>query len=275
MKTHVINRWFQKLLSALVLVGLLAYGNAQAQINVQDGGDTIIRTNPTVPGPAVIGTNFTVTAGADVLVVEPLFAGQLAYQRSLPGERDVWKHRADPGVATNNANSSYAWSDIYYLFNPTPGTQEVTATDTVDDSAGITAGNFAMDMAVFTLNGASTTVAPIPYQTNNPSALSFSFTISNTPISAFAAGTASFGTGGQAGETFGFSCSSGIVSNSYVANITEQTMGYVFNLNPGANTLSCAPGGYTATPNKFGFVALLFTPSHLRRPRRTWWPRAS
>src|SRR5262249_30001823 len=66
-------------------------------------------------------------------------------------------------VAVNNAASAWADSDIYYLWNPNPGTATITAADT---SGTVPT---ALTMQVYTLAGVDTNVAPITYTTNNSS----------------------------------------------------------------------------------------------------------
>jgi hypothetical protein len=115
--------------SALVLVGLLWCGNARAQIVLQNGSTSVVTSSS-----SSISESLTVTAGASVLVVS-LFdrngeTGNLSPASltwTAPGYGAQTITRA---VSENNAATTYADSDIYYLFNPNPGTATITATDT-------------------------------------------------------------------------------------------------------------------------------------------------
>ncbi|MGA3266787.1 MAG: fibronectin type III domain-containing protein [Verrucomicrobiota bacterium] len=217
-----------------VVLGLWLCCSAQAQIALQDGSTNLVADS----GSATISTNFTVTWGASVLVVS-LFDRDAQSTNNSPASLS-W---APPGygaqtltraVSENNAGSTYADSDIYYLFNPNPGTAAITATDTSGNTPS------AMTMQAYTLRGVATTVPPVTYAANNPNALSVSVALSaSTPAYAWAVVNSSYGTGPS---TMYVASSSGAPSCPEINNVTSQCMGYVANLNAGAGTITAGNG---------------------------------
>ncbi len=221
--------------SALVLAGLLLCGNVRAQIFLHDGSTNFVTT-----GSSPISGNFTVTAGAGVLVVS-LFdrngeAGNLSPASltwTAPGYGAQTLTRA---VSENNDASTYADSDIYYLFNPNPGTANITATDTSGGSVS------AMTMQVYTLAGVNTALTPVTYAANAQITGSLPVTLSNsTPANAWAVVNCSFGNGG---DDLYVSSTSGEVNCPYIDNVTEQSMGYVANLS-GSSTITASVSSST------------------------------
>ena len=120
---------------------------AAAQIGVQDGSAANM-IDEDVSGVSSISTNFTVTAGANVLIVSLYDQNNQASDLS-PATLSWGSQTLVKAVGAYNSRA-LADSDIYYLFNPTPGTQTITATDT---SSGPVV---AMAMQVYTLNGVDT-----------------------------------------------------------------------------------------------------------------------
>ncbi|MGA3269344.1 MAG: hypothetical protein ABSE16_21335 [Verrucomicrobiota bacterium] len=122
----------------MTIMGPLWCGSSQAQTFVQDGS---LNTAVTSASSSSVSTSFTVTAGAQAL---------------LWGTQTIARV-----VSQNNLTSHYADSDIYYLWNPTPGTHTITATDTTSSTPS------AMTMQVITLSGVNTNVAPATYGIGN------------------------------------------------------------------------------------------------------------
>ena len=235
--------------SGLAVIGLLWCSHLRAQIALQDGSINLVRTTSS----AVSLNNFTVTAGARVLVVS-LFDRNDNSNHASPSSL-TWNVGAPQTltqvVSVNNAASAWADSDIYYLWNPNPGTATITATDTSGGSVS------AMTMQAYTLAGVDTNVAPVTYTTNNSSTTSLAVTLSgSTPAGAWAMVNSSYGTGNT---NMYVTSSSGALSCAETWNITSQVMGYVANLRAGASTLT-ANGGSAAGPQKMALGVAAFAP---------------
>ncbi|HWD91754.1 MAG TPA: hypothetical protein VG938_05320 [Verrucomicrobiae bacterium] len=226
------------------MIGLLLSSNAPAQISVQDGGTNLVTT-----GSSPISANITVTAGASVLVVN-LFdrnnVGTLASPASLTFNGQTLTR----AVAVNNGASTWADSDIYYLFNPTPGTGTITATDA---SGGAVS---AMTMQVFTLAGVNTAVPPITGVASNTGTAVISVALpANTPAFGWAVVNSSFG---ASPNSLVVSASSGTVNCPSVQNNTSQAMGYIANVAPGSGSVTVT---YTAgSTQKMAVGVAIFTP---------------
>ena len=230
MTTKIIPR---ATLSCL-LIGLLLCGHAQAQIALQDGSTNMVAN----AGSTTISMNFTVTTGASVLVVS-LFDRDAQSTNNSPASL-TWTapgygaQTISRAVSENNAGSTYADSDIYYLFNPNPGTANLTATDNSGNTPS------AMTMQAYTLRGVDTTVAPVTYAANNANATSVAATLSShTPVGAWAVVNSSYGTFGY---PLNVTSSSGVVNCPSIGNVTEQSMGYVANLSAGAGAITASVG---------------------------------
>ena len=226
-----------------VMVGLTAIwlglgSSAQAQIAVHDGSAAVIIQND---GPTSISTNFTVTSGASVLVVS-LYDQNNVSSDTTPSTLAWGSQTLSKAVGENNGRSLYADSDVYYLFNPTSGTNTITAT-----ASGGT--NYAMAMQVYTLSGVNTGVAPVTYGTNIAFGTNGSVALSSsTPVGAWAALSFSYGFDSASG-TFILSTSGKTnyaqVQNTSVTNFEgdDVLMGSVSNLAAGASTISVGNAG--------------------------------
>ena len=107
-------------------VWLWSSGSAPAQIALQDGSTNMVAN----AGSTSISTTLTITPGASVLVVSLFDRDNQSTNNSpssltwtAPGYAAQTITRA---VSENNAGSAYADCDIFYLFNPNPGTATIT-----------------------------------------------------------------------------------------------------------------------------------------------------
>jgi hypothetical protein len=149
-------------------------------------------------------------------------------------------------------------SDIYYLYNPAPGTHTITATDT---SAGPV---YALAMQAYTLTGVDTNQAVAIYSGSQQFAASIPLTLSSaTPAGAWAAVSA--GAGNNTQGTTSILTTSGTASyvdtfNPSVPNFVGQdvVMGGVANLADGSSVLTAtnSTGGIS-----FQFAAAVFAPA--------------
>ncbi len=144
-------RWFPNLMPGLAVAGFLWCGHARAAIALHDGSTTAITDSDYFAsvGTNVITANFTVTAGANVLVISTF--DQNNQNSDTPPTISAWQGQplaqCDGEV---NARTLFASADIWFLYNPPPGTQTITVTDT----SGSTPTSMAMQ--VYSLSGVDT-----------------------------------------------------------------------------------------------------------------------
>ncbi|MGA3268410.1 MAG: glycoside hydrolase family 9 protein [Verrucomicrobiota bacterium] len=229
--------------------------DALADIALQDGTPL---TAATSANSSSVSTSFTVTTGAQVLVV-------LLYDRNQsltaptngasPSSLSWGSQTITRVVSQNNLTSHNADSDIYFLWNPTPGTQTITATDTTGQTPS------AMTMQVFTLNGVDTTVAPATYgvgdgDVDNVAGNAISVTLAgSTPGGAWAVVNAS---GGDNGAGLAISSSSGVTNWIHIANNQSQAMGVVQNLASGVSMITASDPTHNST--QVGLAVAVFSP---------------
>ncbi|HEX3800001.1 MAG TPA: hypothetical protein VH413_15010 [Verrucomicrobiae bacterium] len=239
-------------MAGLALAGLLFCGSARAQIAIHDGS-TSLATSANV---ASVSKSFTVTPGASVLVVSLLDRNNVAGNVSpailtwtAPGHGAQALIRA---ISVNNTTSTFADSDIYYLFNPEPGTTNITATDT---SGTIPS---AMVMQAYTLSGVDTNSFPVTYTTNNGSTTSVAVTLSSsTQASDWAVLSSSYGT---ANLLMNIAASSGTVTDAETNAGIASVLGYVADLSAGSSTIT-ANAGAGAGNQKMALGVAVFGPS--------------
>ena len=239
----------------LAVMGLLLCGDAQGQIFVQDGS---LNTAVASANSNSVSTSFTVTTGAQALVVSLMDRNNslTAPTNGLSPSSLLWGTQAISRVVSqNNLASHYADSDIYYLWDPTPGTQSITATDTTGRTPS------AMTMQVFSLSGVNTNVAPATYGIGNADVdgipgNAISVTLAgSTPGGAWAVVNAS---GGDGGAGLAISSSSGVTNWVHIDNNQSQVMGAVENLSGGSSTITA----YDPTQNgtQVGLAVAVFAP---------------
>ena len=200
----------------------------------------------TIPG-------FVVTANASVLVVSVYERGEAVATDVLTNTMGWGSQTLTKAAAQYNGNATYAQTDVYYLFNPLPGTNDLICTD------GGTATPNAMVMQAYTLNGVNTGILPVGYGSDaggSTTASSTSVTLgAGTPFYAWAAFSSSYGTGGQ--NIVG-SATSGTVVAALGASSTSQLLGYVANLGPGASTITVSVAGGS---QKLSLAVAVFAPT--------------
>jgi hypothetical protein len=217
------------------LIGLLLLlllwqccGQAGAQVILQDGSMTSVVTST---NSSSISQSFAVTPGASALVIS-LYDQNNVASDSGPVSMTWGAQPMTQAGGEYDPRGIYGSSDIWYLFNPAPGTNIITATDT---STGMVT---ALAMQVYTLNGVDTTVAPSFYGVNGPYGTNGSVTLSDsTAAGDWAALDFSYGFN----STFDMS----IQSTSGTTNFSQTILGYydvimgaVLDLAPGATTIS-------------------------------------
>jgi hypothetical protein len=260
MKTFSTYCWSGKLMIGLALTGLLLCVNARAQITLQDG--SVTTTNTTANSTTVSLNNFSVSPGASVLVVSlydrnnksgNVSPSSLTWTAPGYGSQPVTRI-----ASAEYLTSTYADSDIYYLYNPNPGTATLTATDTSGNTPSY------MTMQAYTLSGVDTSVATPPNFSISPGSVSsVTATLSSgTPAGAWAVVNSSWASL-NTGSTFSYSASSGTGSFIQIQNGPSQYMGYVTNLAAGSSTITTSENGGAS---KMTLAVAVFSPLTIPEP---------
>ncbi len=245
-----------------IAVGLLWCGHAQAQIVLQDGGLNCLAVVPS-SGGYTISTNFTVTAGASVLVVS-LWDRNTESNHSSPSF-GTWSNTTASTVQTltravsvNPNASTYSDSDIYYLYNPTAGTGTVTLIDTNGSLGGVTIQG--MTLQLYDLSGVNTSTAPAVYATNSPTGAGTTLSVASSAGTLAGSWAAMLGYDANSAASLTNSASSGSSYYVDVYNNQSQALGYATNLAAGSTTFTVteiSSGGST----KIDLAVAIFAPA--------------
>ena len=225
------------MLAALTLLP----GPAKAAIALQDGSTTI-----TYAATTAINLPFTVTAGASVLVVLETDRGN---STTAPASLSYGPQTLVEAVTTTTA-TVYRNVSIFYLFNPAPGTHNITGT----------ANNASVWLSAYTLSGVVTNSPPLTGSVVTGGDTSVNFGVSGVPSAAWAAVNGVYAND-TPGGTFTITGTGGIPAIDSNANDTTYgSMGYIANLNIGADTFTYTlTSGGTGT-QKMALTAAVFTP---------------
>jgi hypothetical protein len=160
-------------------------------------------------------------------------------------------------VRTIDTASIYREATVYYLYNPTPGTANITGT--------LTGTPVCTYLQAYSLTGVDTNAAPVTGAANSASGTSSYLTFTaNVSASSWAAvggilgaknvaGVAVSGTGGDATGVF--------LGNDQSADNCEFAFGYIAGLSGGLDTFAYSwtlPGNLNPTAN--AFVGAIFAP---------------
>ncbi|HUZ06612.1 MAG TPA: immunoglobulin domain-containing protein, partial [Candidatus Paceibacterota bacterium] len=232
--------FFRTLFVMLGALTLLA-GPAKAAVALQDGSTTITYTAATA-----ISQPFTVTAGASVLVVLETDRGNSA---TAPASLSYGSQTLVRAVTTSTT-TVYRNVSIFYLFNPAPGTQNITGT----------ANNASVWLSAYTLNGVDTNSPPLTGSVVSGGDTSVNFGVSGAPSNAWAAVNGIYANDTPAG-TFTITGSGGTPAIDSNANDTSyDSMGYIASLAAGTDTFTYTlTSGGTGT-QKMALTAAVFTP---------------
>lgn len=215
---------------------------ARAAIALQDGS-TAIHT----PNSANISQPFTVTPGAGVLVVELIGKGGTI--NSQPASLN-WNGGQTIllAVTTNNINSTYRDVSIYYLYNPTPGSGNITGT--------FLNGEANNNLVAYTLSGLDVSKPPLTGLANNSGATTINFNVAGVPANAWAAVN---GVLSANGDTVAITDNAGgtVQTSTDNANLGTVAMGYISTLAPGLDNFTLT----ASANNKMVLVAAIFTPA--------------
>jgi len=241
---------------AVVLAVVLAASNrcwadiALVDTVRQKGFPSITSSISSPTSTSVTISNFVVSAMANVLVVLVEDKGASAVN-SEPATLAWGSQTVLRAIIQDNSDTTRRGLAIYYLFNPTPGTNNITVS---------VANNPAdVEVTVYTLSGVDTSVAPKNRGTPASGAsAALSFTVPGVVAGSWAAVNATWastspfpvitGTGGTATTT------------SFIATIAGtssiMTAGYIAGLSGGTDTFAATWSG----SQKNNFAVAVFTP---------------
>ncbi len=225
----------------MVAVLTLLAGPARAAIILQDGSTAITYTAATT-----INQPFTVTAGASVLVVLETDRGNSA---TAPASLSYGSQTLVRAVTASTA-SVYRNVSIFYLFNPAPGTHNITGT----------ANNASVWLSAYTLSGVDTSSPPLTGSVVTGGDTSVNFGVSGVPAAAWSAVNGVYANDTPAG-TFTITGTGGTPAIDSNANDTSyDSMGYIASLAAGTDTFTYTlTSGGTGT-QKMVLTAVVFTP---------------
>jgi alpha-D-xyloside xylohydrolase len=133
----------------LMVIMAISIDQSRANIAVHDGSTAIasaLTNTITLP-------SFSVTAGADVLVVLLEDKGAAGGAVNVEPATLSWGSQTiTKAIAQDNPDTTVRGESIYYLYNPIPGTNAVTATLTTTDNS--------IDITAYSLSGVDTNFAP-------------------------------------------------------------------------------------------------------------------
>ena len=225
----------------LALATVLLVAPARAQIALQDGStNTVFHAS----GGAA-STNFTVTAGASVLVVE-LFDKGASAAGAEPASLSWGSQTIIKAVSEPATSSTFRDCTVYYLYNPTPGTQTISATVT----------GASAELQVFTLSGVNTALPPLVGSANNANAQILWATVPNVLAGSWAVVNGFIGSNPGNGA---ITSTSGTVTVAYDTSQIGPIagLGYVSSLNPGSATFTATT---SAGPSKMAIAVAVFSP---------------
>ena len=250
MNNKILNRLIipgRRLLSTagIGLAMILLTTAAQGQIAIQDG--TPLAAPASLGGGPTVNKSFTVTSGAGVLVV---ILQDRQNGTAIPEPSTItWN---GTNILTQDTNSlanasNYRSMAMYHLYNPPPGTGNLTAT--------YSTGNNTILLSAFTLAGVNTNIPPTVLQANSTGTTSFSGTATGVAAGSWAAVGSIWGATGETLTTTGTGGAATMVVNNNVGGASAN-VGYVANLSAGSVTV-----GVTASANTKGcFIADIFAP---------------
>jgi len=238
------------LAAAVAGVGCLTAPQAMGAISVQDyGTPTLVGSN----APTTI-SNFSITSGADVLVVE--LADRDSAALALTNASITFNGQALTGIAESSSQPSYRISYVFYLYNPSATTGSL-----VIHPNGTSVSEYVFN--TFSLAGVDTTQAPLSLGADGGSSKSASVSIPNVVAGSVAAMTQSIQPGSA---PLSFTDTVGGIASGTVGPVwTKQSGsnlygggGYVTNLTAGTNVIT---GTWNAiTSNKNALEAAVFAP---------------
>ncbi len=238
---------WSRMAPALIAAVLLWCSPARAAIALLDTGSI---SNEVSVGTTSISLPATVSSGASVLVVTVMgynnqnYTGHNDWPNALAwGSQNLTK-------AVLDTDTVYRTAVIYYLWNPAPGSGNITGTLAYT-------GTIKYDVSIYTLTGVDPNVAPLVGGTGSAAATSINFTINSVIANSFVA-VSGYGGGGSlaitpSAGTFKADGNNGITD---AANIPKTLVGNVTGLTAGGNVTFTA----TANSGRMVMAAAAFAP---------------
>jgi hypothetical protein len=237
------------LLAIMIAIAVASISRARADIALVDTAAeaglsmSIAETGPT----SVTISNFTVSAMANVLVVLVEDKGASAVN-SEPATLAWGSQTILKAIAQDNPSSTFRGESIYYLFNPTPGTNNITVS--------VANSPVNVEMTAYTLNGVDTTVAPKTGSGGN-TASSVTFNVSGVAAGSWAAVNSTWSGQGPVPTITGTGGTNTMTTLLVVdSQSTVMTAGYISGLSGGADTFTATGSG----SQKNNLAAAVFTP---------------
>jgi len=234
-------------------VALLLPSPVRASIALQDPPIGI--TNSPLTSTS-ISRSFTVTAGANVLVV--ILLEKTATSTGITPATLTWNGLTlNRAVRTIDTAATYREAAVYYAYNPSAGTANITGT--------LTAAPVCTYLEAYTLSGADTNATPVTGSANSTSGtgsyLSFNVTVAANSWAAVGGVLGSKSVAGVAVTGTGASSSGVFLGNDTSADNCAFAFGYLSGLSGGLDTIAYSwtlPGNPNPTAN--AFVAAVFAP---------------
>jgi hypothetical protein len=193
-------------------------------------------------------TNFTVSPMANVLVVLVEDKGASAVN-SEPATLAWGSQTMLKAVAQDNPTATLRGESIYYLFNPTPGANNITA--------AVANNPVAVEMTAYTLSGVDTTVAPKTGSGGNTAA-SVTFNISGVAAGSWAAVNSTISAQSPVPTITGTGGTNVMTPFLMVdSQFTIITAGYIAGLSADSDTFTAS---WNAGGQKNNFAVAVFTP---------------
>ena len=246
------RRYGWRALSTSILLAVLAASKRQARADialVDTAAEAGLSMSIAESGQnSVTITNFTVCPMANLLVVLVEDKGASAIN-SEPATLAWGSQIILKAVAQDNSNANLRGESIYYLFNPTPGTNNITAT--------IANNPLNVEITAYTLSGVDTTVAPKVGNGGNIGA-NVTFAVSGVAAGSWAVANSTWSSQTPLPTITGTGGTNVMTSFLMVDNqSTIMTAGYLSGLSGGIDTFTAA---WATGAQKNNFAVAVFTP---------------
>ena len=239
-------------MSAALLLAVLAASNRQARADialVDTAAEAGLSMSIAESGQnSVAITNFTVSPMANVLVVLVEDKGASAVN-SEPATLTWGSQTILKAVAQDNPNTNLRGESIYYLFNPTPGTNTIAAT--------VANNPLNVEITAYTLSGVDTTMSP-KVGSGGSIGANVTFTVSGVVAGSWAAANTTWSSQTPVPTITGTGGSNFMTSFLMVDNqSTILTAGYIAGLSGGTDTFAAA---WATGTQKNNFAVAVFAP---------------
>jgi fibronectin type 3 domain-containing protein/regulation of enolase protein 1 (concanavalin A-like superfamily) len=210
-------------------------------------------------GSTSISKSFTVSSGANVLVV--VLLDKSSSSTGVAPSTLSWNGQTlTRAVTTVDTGSIYRDASVYYLYNPTAGTANITGT--------LTGTPVCTYLEAYTLSGVDTNAAPATGATNSVSGTNLTFTVTAAANSWAAVGgiLGAYGVNGVAVTGTGGDASGVYYGNDTSSDNCAFAFGYLSGLTGGTDTVAYSWNLTGRTPTANAFAAAVFSPGQITLP---------